>query len=742
MKIKKRVQNFCLVAGVLALLTACGGDGNSSGIMPTNHQPTADAGTNQSVLVNAEVSLDGSNSKDPDSDALTYSWHIVSKPADSISNLTNPSAVKAKLVVDKVGAYVIGLIVKDGRLSSAMATMVIKVATNPLTNHAPIAQAGADKTANLGQIVNLDGSASSDADANTLTYQWTLTSKPAASTASLTSSNQVKTSLTVDKAGKYIASLVVNDGTVNSTADTVVIDVPTATNQAPTVSLGADRTATVNTIGTSSVAVAATSQDPNGDHLTYQWEFISKPSSSAVTRIQTDAQGNGSFIPDLVGAYELKITVSDGSLSAFDSILITVAKANNSAPIAKATDKYVVVSKTVSLDASASSDADNDTLSYKWALKSVPVGSNASLSSLTAMKPTLTADKLGEYIVDLSVSDGSLTSSVIAMKVIAQPAINALSYQVIDADYSKGLDKLVMISSTPNQLHIYDAVANTEQTVTLPLAPTSVSIAPDGLYAAVGHDAYVSYIDLKNAKLVKNLPVATKVLDIVLAANGYIYAFPNSSQWGAIYSINIANGVVTTTASVINGGTVAKLHPNGLSMYGANNNVSPDDIEKYDIQAGTASKLYDSPYHGDYNMCGNLWLAEEGKRIFTACGNVFTASAIQAQDMTYNGSLVELTRIKDLAHSASAGKVVAIPAYVESANMNTDVDTKLLTYDYEFLTPSSTLNLPYFVNNEQGFMGHGQFVFFNKAADTLITLLKADARAAMTNNYGVYTLKR
>ncbi|MFZ1388107.1 MAG: PKD domain-containing protein [Thiolinea sp.] len=741
MKIKRRLQNLCLLAGLMALLTACGGGGDSSGT--TNHQPTAEAGTNQAVLVNAEVSLDGSNSNDADGDALTYSWRLISKPSNSTSSLTNPTTVKPKLVVDKIGDYVIGLIVKDGSLSSATDTVIIKVTSNPTTNRPPVAQAGADKTVNVAQVVSLDGSASSDADANPLTYQWSLTSKPSNSTAVLSSVNQAKTTITVDKAGQYIAALIVNDGTVNSAVDTVVINVLAAVNQAPTVSLGADKTATVNILGSSSVSVPATSQDPNGDSLTYKWEITTKPNQSAVTSVQADAQGNGSFVPDVLGNYELKLTVNDGVLTASDSILITVARANNTAPVAKSSDKYVLLSKTVTLDASASSDADSDALTYKWVPKSAPIGSTATLSSLTAIKPTLTADKLGEYVFDLSVSDGTLTSPVIAVKVTAQPAINALSYQVIDADYSKVLDKLVMISSTPNQLHIYDAVAHTEQTVTLPLAPTSVSIAPDGLYAAVGHDAYVSYIDLKNAKLVKNLSVATKVLDIVLAANGYIYAFPNSSQWGAIYSINIASGVVTNThATAIHGGTVAKLHPNGLSMYGANNNVSPDDIERYDIQAGTASKLYDSPYHGDYTMCGNLWLAEDGKRIFTACGNVFTASTIQAQDMTYNGSLVELTRIKDLVHSASAGKVVAIPAYVQADNMTTDVDTKLLTYDYEFLTPSTTLSLPYFVNNDQGFMGHGQFVFFNKAADTLITILKADSSAAMTNSYGVFNIKR
>ncbi|WP_298609321.1 PKD domain-containing protein [uncultured Thiothrix sp.] len=742
MKITRLLQSLCLSVGVATVLAACGGGSDSSNSGSTNHQPTADAGANQTVLVNAEVSLDGSNSKDPDGDALTYAWRIISKPATSNSSLSNSTTIKPKILVDKVGDYVLGLIVKDGSLTSVTDTMIIKVTANTATNHAPIAQAGADRTASLGQVITLDGSASSDADNDALSYQWTLTTKPTNSAATLTTTTVAKTNLTLDKAGKYIASLIVNDGTLNSAVDTVVLTVPSS-NEAPSVNLGADRNAAVTTLGTSAVSLPATILDPNGDTLSYQWAILSKPTTSALTNIQVDAQGNGSFIPDVLGSYELKLTASDGSLSGADSIILNVIKANTGAPIARSTDKYLLLGKTIVLDASTSSDPDNDTLTYKWVLKSAPSASTASLSSLTAVKPNFTPDKLGDYLFELTVSDGSLTSEAISVKVSAQPAINGLNYQVIDAEYSKALDKVIMLSSSPNQLHIYDAATNTEQAISLPLVPTSVSVGLDGLYAAVGHDANISYVDLKNAKLLKTLPVAAKVLDIVLAGNGYAYAFPKEDQWQDIYSVNLNTGEVTGGSGyTIYAGTLAKLHPNGTSMYGANNGLSPDDIEKYDIQTGKASKLYDSPYHGDYPMCGNLWFSEEGKRIFTACGNVFRAADLKVQDMLYNGSLAELTHIQDLAHSATAAKVAAIPKYVQYANLSESVDNQVLTYDYEYLTPSDTFHLPYFVVNDKGFMGHGKFVFFNKVADSLIVILKADASSAMLNDYGVYNFKR
>jgi hypothetical protein len=72
-------------------------------------------------------------------------------------------------------------------------------------------------------VVTLNGSASSDANGDTLTYNWTLTTKPAGSVATLTSAATTAPTFTADLAGSYIVTLVVNDGLANSTAATVTI---------------------------------------------------------------------------------------------------------------------------------------------------------------------------------------------------------------------------------------------------------------------------------------------------------------------------------------------------------------------------------------------------------------------------------------------------------------------------------------------------------------------------------------
>ena len=90
-------------------------------------------------------------------------------------------------------------------------------------NTAPVANAGPDQEVAVEATVTLTGAASSDVNGNSLTYSWTLTSVPEGSTATLTGATTVGPTFVADLAGTYVASLVVNDGTVNSSPDTVSV---------------------------------------------------------------------------------------------------------------------------------------------------------------------------------------------------------------------------------------------------------------------------------------------------------------------------------------------------------------------------------------------------------------------------------------------------------------------------------------------------------------------------------------
>ncbi len=322
----------------------------------------------------------------------------------------------------------------------------------------------------------------------------------------------------------------------------------------------------------------------------------------------------------------------------------------------------------------------------------------------------------------------------------SQSPIALLNHRVVDAEYNKQLDRIVTVSATPfNQLHVVDPLTGTSVAVDLPLSPACVSVGPDGLFAAVGHNGCISYVNLSTPALVKILPVTTDVLDIVLAGNGWVYAFPRVDQWETIRCVNLESGVeVQSGGYSIYAGTLAKLHPSGNAIYGADNGLSPSDIEKYDISQGTAVLLYDSPYHGDYSMCGNLWISEDGFRIFTKCGNVFRSSQNTTEDMVYNGSLGSIGSVADLSHSTSANKVFAIPGntYDQPANR----DTEVWKHDYTFLSFESKLRLPAFSVNNQTYPSHGKFVFFSADGSRYSVVLQADPNSGMLLDHGIFTL--
>ncbi|MHC4636900.1 MAG: right-handed parallel beta-helix repeat-containing protein [Planctomycetota bacterium] len=185
-----------------------------------NAAPIANAGADQSVHPIYIVTLNGSGSSDPEEDyPLTYLWQFKTKPQSSTAQLSGADTVSPSFTVDVLGDYIIELVVTDSLGAQSTADEVL-IGTY---NAAPVANAGADQSVFVGNTVALNGSASTDGNGDQLTYNWNFTSKPAQSLAELSNPTSVQTSFTVDEAGEYILSLVVNDGFVDSNADSVTV---------------------------------------------------------------------------------------------------------------------------------------------------------------------------------------------------------------------------------------------------------------------------------------------------------------------------------------------------------------------------------------------------------------------------------------------------------------------------------------------------------------------------------------
>jgi len=374
-------------------------------VVGTNTAPTADAGGDLSASTGTLVTLDGSGSSDPEGDSLDFAWSLVA-PAGSSAVLSDSTAERPSFIADVNGSYVAYLVVDDGSLySSDVATVT---ASSTSANNRPSANAGVNQAQTLGSNIALDGSASSDPDGDPLSYQWTFARLPSTSAltdADINSSTSASANFTADVEGVYRIRLEVDDGQYSATDTTRVTVYASSSANAPPVADAGD--ALIVTLAANAQPDGSASFDPDGDPLVYDWSFSSLPTGSALTDadIQDYDTDSPTFTPDVSGIYILVLVVDDGLDTGFDNVVIRVLS-GNTAPVADAgQSQSVSTGDTVSIDASNSSDADGDTLTYTWIL-TAPNGSTTSLASSTSASTTFRADISGEYELLLVVSDG------------------------------------------------------------------------------------------------------------------------------------------------------------------------------------------------------------------------------------------------------------------------------------------------------------------------------------------------
>ena len=186
-----------------------------------------------------------------------------------------------------------------------------------MNDYAPVADAGDGQTATSGATVTLDGSGSSDADGDALTYSWTKTAGPAVT---LSDSSAVKPTFAApDVSGNTTItfSLTVSDG-LNSDSDTVSITVqPKPANSPPTAN---DDTQHLNAGQTVTISVLANDSDPDGDSLTIQ--SITQPSYGTAT-IGTGGLITYTAHPTYHGTTTFAYTLADGKYT--DTATVTVS---------------------------------------------------------------------------------------------------------------------------------------------------------------------------------------------------------------------------------------------------------------------------------------------------------------------------------------------------------------------------------------------------------------------------------
>ena len=158
-------------------------------------------------------------------------------------------------------------------------------------------------------------------------------------------------------------------------------------------------------------------------------------------------------------------------------------------------DQSVSVGTLVTLDGSATVDADNDPLSYGWTFVSKPQGSQAVLSTHSGVGSSFTADVAGNYTVNLMAFDGFLAASdtvtINATSVILDSNPNLSALTLSAGSLSPVFDALttsysVEVAYTTNTLSIAASSEHPNALVNVNGSSVASGIASNPIDLAIG----------------------------------------------------------------------------------------------------------------------------------------------------------------------------------------------------------------------------------------------------------------
>ncbi|GAB1415870.1 hypothetical protein MASR2M117_12760 [Paludibacter sp.] len=324
-----------------------------------------------------------------------------------------------------------------------------------------------DKDKDGSEKVVLDGSASSNLGGAIASYSW--------------KENDVEIATgmmpeVVLSRGTHNIVLIVTDVEGNTATDEVIVTVSSG-GASPMAQAGGNRVV-YDEDGDDLVTIAldaSGSSDPNDEPLSYSW---------SINGVEI-ATGVNPTITLTTGKHNITLTATNESnLYGTDRIVIEVIDPDNAAPIADAAGDRTVYDDnndnlvTVELDASASTDADGQIVSYIWKENGVQIATGVTASVVFTT---------GKHSVTLIVTDDDGVSSSTVVEIT-----------VINPDFN----------------HSPVAKAGSDATITIGKDETSTQFTLDGSQSADQDGYIVSYEWTDNGTVISNQATQTVTLTL------------------------------------------------------------------------------------------------------------------------------------------------------------------------------------------------------------------------------------
>jgi hypothetical protein len=294
---------------------AVGIDLTSVLVLPVNPAPVVDAGPDQDVDEQTEVTLAGSATDD--GAVASLEWVQLSGPTVALTDATTDTATFDAPAVTAITTLAFALTATDHE--GALGTDLVLVHVAPV-NPPPVVDAGPDQSVFGLDAVQLAGSATDDGAI--VSTEWDQVSGTLVSLSALDVLNPTFDAPDVAVTELLVFQLTATDDEGAVASDTVTVEVQPLVpiNQAPVAFAGSDQ----QVASGSSVQLNGSATDPDGTIASYAWNQLSGPTVS----LSSTSDPAGTFVAPVVDCpvqivLELTVTDDDGAVDS-DVVAITV----------------------------------------------------------------------------------------------------------------------------------------------------------------------------------------------------------------------------------------------------------------------------------------------------------------------------------------------------------------------------------------------------------------------------------
>jgi Tol biopolymer transport system component len=365
-----------------------------------NQAPTVNAGTDLTVDLPNSANLNGSISDDgyPEGVNLSAVWNKIS--GDGEVTFANPDQTQTTVTFSQAGTYVLRLTGSDSLLNASdEITVVVRPA-----NQAPQTNAGMDQTIDLPNAAQLTGTATDDGlPNNTLAYSWSKVSGEG--NVSFTNPGNLQTTANFSQSGVYVLRLTVSDGQLSSSDDVSITVIPQ--NQAPQINAGTDQI--INLPNEVSLSGTVTDDElPQGSNLSATWTKVSGD-GTVIFNNPNSLNTTASFSQP--GIYVLRLSATDGQLTANDDITITVNPGNQAPQTNAGADQTITFPSGATLTGTATDDGlpQSNNLFFNWS--KVSGEGTVNFADPTNLQTNVTVTQPGVYVLRLTANDSVLSGS-------------------------------------------------------------------------------------------------------------------------------------------------------------------------------------------------------------------------------------------------------------------------------------------------------------------------------------------